>query len=281
MNLTLPYPADLAAFAESIRRHAERHIPDDAWVPGATVSDHSTAMMSALTEAGWFDLVEENEAGNDYFGLGGLELGRAGAPYSCVAALLGGGVAASGLVLYGDEFPIAANVTTDGRLLHREVLRAHPVPYTDSLGVHVVDEFGPSQIVEAEHRVRAWRTATTGYIAGLALRSLELAVDHARNREAFGAPLATLDAVQIKLADAALTTESLRLCAIQGSGSAEELAYAAHAANQVAANAHQVLGAMGFTLEFELQRFTRRIRALSLLSMHWTAAIDGGTQGPQ
>lgn len=269
MNLTLPYPSDLSVFAESIRGHANRHTPDDQWTPGATVSDHSASLMSALSEAGWFDLLDEDDAGKHYFGIGAIELGRAGAPYSCVGALLGGGVAASNVVLYGRESQVAATLTSEGKLHYREVVRSHPVPYTDSLGVHLVDEFGPSRFEDSATRVNAWRTATTGYIAGLSLKCLELSVEHARNREAFGGPLAAIDAVQMKLADAAVATEALRLTATQGDCSLDELLYAGEASKQVAANAHQVLGAMGFTMEYELQRYTRRIRALSLLSKSW------------
>lgn len=275
MNLTLPYSTDLVAFAESIRGHARRHTPDDVWMPGSTVSDHRAAMMSALVEVGWFDLLDEGAARIGFFGIGGLELGRACAPYSCVGALLGGSVTATNLVLYGKESSTAVTVTAGGALQHREVVRSHPVPYTDSLGVYVVDEFGRDGMAVADIRVSAWRAATTGYIAGLGVACLELAVDHARNREAFGAPLAVLDAVQFMLADAALVTEALRLSAIKGSGSVEELAYAGAASNQVAANAHQILGAMGFTVECELQRFTRRIRALSVLSKSW---VGGGAK---
>ena len=59
----------------------------------------------------------------------------------------------------------------------------------------------------------AWTAASTGYLAGLAEESLRLALEHARSRHAFGAPLAALEPVQQMLADAATLVDGLRLLA--------------------------------------------------------------------
>ena len=70
---------------------------------------------------------------------------------------------------------------------------------------------GELESVAAAACWRAWNAATLAYFAGLASRSLELAIEHARTREQFGAPLATLPAVQSRLADAALATDAMTL----------------------------------------------------------------------
>ncbi len=58
-----------------------------------------------------------------------------------------------------------------------------------------------------------WGAVTLAYLAGLADGALAKAVEHARSREQFGAPLAALPAVQARLADAALARDGLVLCA--------------------------------------------------------------------
>lgn len=272
MNLTLPYDSDVATFAESIRKHANLHTPADGWVPGATTSDHAPELISALADAGLYDLPAEGSAMASYIGVGALELGRACAPYSSITAFLGGGLSSQNLVLYGSDQNFAITLGADDTLIRRAVLASHAVPFTDSLGVHVVDEFGPETTEDTRTALSAWRLATIGYLAGLSSASVEMAIEHARGREAFGSTLSAIEAVQHKLADGAVAAEALRLSATQGLGLTEDLAYAGEAAGQAAANAHQVLGAMGFTVEYHLQRYTRRIRSLAALTKSWDSA---------
>jgi acyl-CoA dehydrogenase len=90
--------------------------------------------------------------------------------------------------------------------------------------------------------------------------SLRLALEHARSRHAFGAPLAALEPVQQMLADAATLADGLELLSGDVPG-ADALAHAGDAAERAVANCMQVTGALGFTLEFPLQRAYRRARA--------------------
>lgn len=279
VNLTLPYEADLTTFAESIRKHAELHTPADGWFPGATTNDHAPELISALTEAGLYDLPTEGPEMAPYIGVGAVELGHACAPYSSVMAFLGGGLSTQNLVLYGSDQRFAVSLGADDTLVRREVLNSHPVPFTDSLGVHIVDEFGPDLREDAGTALGAWRLATIGYLAGLSSASIEMAIEHARSRVAFGSTLSEIEAVQHKLADGAVAAEALRLGATQGLGLSEDLSYAGEAAAQAAANAHQVLGAMGFTVEYNLQRYTRRIRSLAAITKSWdSAALTAAAQ---
>ena len=117
---------------------------------------------------------------------------------------------------------------------------------------------------------RAWNAATLAYVAGLAQRALELAVEHARSREQFGAPLAALPAVQSRLADAALATDALTLLAWaaatnEGGLQEPELRFAGAACCEVTASAHQVHGAVGFALETGLHVYHRRARSVHSL----------------
>ncbi|WP_016692357.1 acyl-CoA dehydrogenase family protein [Rhodococcus rhodochrous] len=110
--------------------------------------------------------------------------------------------------------------------------------------------------------------------AGAMDRILELVVDHTTARVQFGRPLGKFQAVQALVADIA-TEASLVHAAADGAvdavlaggfgdastrfAIAAAASCAGHAASVVARNAHQALGAIGFTMEHELHRHANRI----------------------
>jgi acyl-CoA dehydrogenase len=111
-------------------------------------------------------------------------------------------------------------------------------------------------------------------IAGAAERVLELVIDHAGSREQFGRPIGKFQAVQALIADIgaeaalihAASDAEVRIADVAPLAStAAGFAVAAatscigHASSVVVRNAHQVLGAMGYTQEHALPRFTNRI----------------------
>ncbi|WP_114423631.1 acyl-CoA dehydrogenase family protein [Nocardioides houyundeii] len=117
-------------------------------------------------------------------------------------------------------------------------------------------------------------------IAGAAERALELAVTQGRERTQFGRPIGSFQAIQHHLAIIAEEAELARIGAEAGLGSLDsgpdaEFATAVakiisgQAATTIAARTHQVLGAIGLTSEFELQRITRRM---------WAWRDDAGTE---
>ena len=106
----------------------------------------------------------------------------------------------------------------------------------------------------------AWVAASAGYLAGLSEEALRLALEHARSRRAFGGPLSALEPVQQMLADAATLVDGLTLLSA-GSPGLDALAHAGDAAELAIGICMQVTGALGFTLEFPLQRAYRRARA--------------------
>lgn len=106
---------------------------------------------------------------------------------------------------------------------------------------------------------------------GIAQASLDLAVDYATKREAFGAPLTKLQAIQFKLADMALQLESARLltwraCALKDSKKpySKEAAMAKLAASEAATfcshQCIQVLGGMGYVSDMPAERHYRDAR---------------------
>lgn len=106
----------------------------------------------------------------------------------------------------------------------------------------------------------AGRIGIAGQALGIAQASLELAVDYANKRVAFGKPIAKLQSIQNKIADMALKVESARLLTWRAAylkdnkqSYSKEAAMAKLAASEAATfNSHQaiqVLGGMGYVTD--------------------------------
>ncbi|MFV0278015.1 MAG: acyl-CoA dehydrogenase family protein [Parahaliea sp.] len=108
-------------------------------------------------------------------------------------------------------------------------------------------------------------------IAGAAARVLDIAVTYAGQRQQFGRPSARFQAVQQNLAVMATQTA---VCAVAADMAAQAVlspdggldiaiakARSSEAAGVIAAIAHQVLGAMGFTEEHVLHYYSKRLMA--------------------
>ena len=106
---------------------------------------------------------------------------------------------------------------------------------------------------------------------GIAQAALETAVLYAKERKAFGEPIAKLQAIQFKLADMAMRVEGARLltwrAAIlkdQGAKYTKEAAMAKLAASETATfvshQAIQVLGGNGYVTEYPVERHYRDAR---------------------
>ena len=126
-----------------------------------------------------------------------------------------------------------------------------------------VTEASPAPLLELCALMRA------GQMAGALDAALERSVAYVNERQQFGRPLAKFQAVQQNLASFAAEAAAVN-CAAQGAARAAchdaasfEIACAKLRANMAAglatATAHQVHGAIGFTLEYDLHPFTRRL----------------------
>lgn len=125
-----------------------------------------------------------------------------------------------------------------------------------------------------------------GQIAGALEAALALSVQYTRERQQFGKPLAGFQAIQQQLAVFAEETAAggaAAAAAFHAACNGEavfEIAAAKLRANRAARQstgiAHQVHGAMGFTAEYGLHRFTRRLWAWSSEfgnERHWADEI--------
>jgi alkylation response protein AidB-like acyl-CoA dehydrogenase len=252
---------EAADFAAAVALAADRSLEEpDAWVPGTAQDDGSPGLTRALAAMGWLELAADAELA-PLAGPAGVELGRRLAPLGDLDVLLGGSPLAGGLARYGA--PLVVEPATDGGLRLHAIVRSEPVAYADSQGVvRVLERRLAGRLAPAitEVRITAWTAASVGYLAGLSDWAIGLTGEHVRSRRAFGSTLAALAPVQQRLAEAATTARGLVLLAGAEPGPAA-LAHAGAAAVAVTAACQQLVGAVGFTLEFPLQRAFRRARA--------------------
>ena len=269
---------EAAQFAASVAEIVRRHPTPDPWEPGAAVSDGVDELDAALLEAGFGELATDPEL-LPLVAPAALELGRGLAALRPIDLLLGGALAdpRGALARYPSRGrPLV--IADEGRLELRDFRELRPVAYADSLGVAEVLDAAPAGTVgggEAEVRMNAWMAASAGYLAGVGAAALDLALEHTRSRVAFGRPLAALAPVQQTLADAATNVEGLRLLSGDEPG-ADALAYAGDAAVRALGGCQQVTGALGFTLEFPMQRAYRRVRSCRV----WNEAVLSAWGGP-
>jgi alkylation response protein AidB-like acyl-CoA dehydrogenase len=121
---------------------------------------------------------------------------------------------------------------------------------------------------------RWWRIALATDIAALAHAALRLTSSHLIDRIQFGRPIASRQAVQHRLAEVYVRAEAATWAARYAATVADQ--HAAEEAGAVAATTavglahtaiwelHQLSGAIGFTVEYDLQLFTMCMHALRL-----------------
>jgi alkylation response protein AidB-like acyl-CoA dehydrogenase len=112
--------------------------------------------------------------------------------------------------------------------------------------------------------------ALAGEMVGLAQKSLEMAVEYAKDRQQFGRPIGAYQGVSHNCAQMLMETESARSLTYYAGWAADNepeslpvaasmaKAYASDAAFRVPARSLQVHGGIGFTWEHDLQFFLKR-----------------------
>jgi alkylation response protein AidB-like acyl-CoA dehydrogenase len=119
------------------------------------------------------------------------------------------------------------------------------------------------------------RIGIASQATGIALAAQEAAVAYAKDRRAFGKPIAEHQAVQFMLSDNALDIEASRLLSLKAAGlkehgarfgteAAEAKLFASEAAVRVCNRAMQVLGGYGYIREFPVERYLRDVRVTTI-----------------
>lgn len=118
-------------------------------------------------------------------------------------------------------------------------------------------------------KVKTWlRVACAAEMAGLLQASIDATVEHISVRKQFGRPLGTFQALRHRMAECAVLAGGVRWLARKAawSGDAGDAAvaalYAQDSATRVIYDVHQMMGAMGMTLEMSLHLWTYRMKAL-------------------
>ncbi len=110
---------------------------------------------------------------------------------------------------------------------------------------------------------------------GIGQRALDESVDYARERKAFGAPIAGFQAVQFMLADMAKDVEASRLLTMQSAWMVDQglraskhssfaKCFATDAAMRITTDAVQVFGGNGYTKEYPVEKLMRDAKLMQI-----------------
>ena len=111
---------------------------------------------------------------------------------------------------------------------------------------------------------------------GIAQAALEESTKYAKDRNAFGKPIADFQAIQFKLADMAMQTEAARLLTLRAAQAKDENArqtgiyasqaklYASKNANKVCAEAIQIHGGNGYSRHYNVEKYYRDARITTI-----------------
>lgn len=131
-----------------------------------------------------------------------------------------------------------------------------------------------------------WLTLTAAALCGLSARALQMGVDYAGQRHAFGAPIGSFQAVSHPLADSATATDGARLLALKAAcafadepGRVAELAamaftFAYETARDTTQRSLHIHGGYGFGMEADIQLYYRRARGWGLVYGEPATALD-------
>jgi acyl-CoA dehydrogenase len=124
--------------------------------------------------------------------------------------------------------------------------------------------------------VNRMRVASASLAVGVARAAFEYARDYAKQRHAFGAPIAQKQAIAFMLAEMAIEVDAMRLQAWEAAWTLDQgedatkkaylaKTYADRAVMQVTDSGVQVLGGYGFIREYPAERWLRNARGFSSL----------------
>lgn len=172
------------------------------------------------------------------------------------------GRGAEGLEIEGDE-----------KLMGLRALSTSRVKLND-VRVDVPCRLGGAEGCDYRAVLNRGRVALAALAVGVARASFEYARDYAKERQAFGAPIATKQAIAFMLAEAAIEVDAARLMVWEAAWQLDQgkdatkaayLAkqYAEKAALTVTDSGVQVLGGYGFIREYPAERWLRNARGFT------------------
>lgn len=183
----------------------------------------------------------------------------------------------------------------DGRLLlvptgpnRTEVVNLGSMPLADIVVgdgyVVLADGARAQQLFSAA--LDLWLALTAAALAGAARKAVEIGVDYAKQRHAFGVAIGSFQAVSHPLADSATAADGARLLALKAACAfvdeperAQELAamafvFAYESARDATRRSLHTLGGYGFGMEGDIQLYYRRVRGWALVLGDPAVALD-------
>ncbi len=286
---------DQRAFAGGLRELLSVHCtPAHVRASWDSGEGHDAALWARLAEMGVLSMMVPESAG----GLGGSEvdaillfeeLGRACVPGPVIEtaavglpALAAAGWPAEGIVAYwAAREPYVAHahvadgiLTADGWLTGNELTEVHGIDG----GRRLFEVTGGENVridgFDAALAFDRGALATAAYLVGLSEAMIAIAADYARQREQFGKPIGSFQAVKHLLADALIKVEfakapMYRAAWSLATGSPDvsrdvsmAKAFANEAAYRTSRATMQVHGGIGYTWEADLQLFMKKAWAL-------------------
>lgn len=208
------------------------------------------------------------------------------APRPCDGAVLelvpGGAVADAVVALVGGRL-LAASTADRAQIGNLGSLPLADIAIGDDV---VVLAEGDDAVRFFSDAVDLWLTLTAAALAGAAKRAVEIGVDYARQRHAFGTPIGAFQAVSHPLADSATAADGARLLALEAAcaftdepGRVTELAamafaFAAETARDATHHSLHIHGGYGFGMEGDIQLYYRRVRGWAMVYGEPATALD-------
>jgi alkylation response protein AidB-like acyl-CoA dehydrogenase len=137
---------------------------------------------------------------------------------------------------------------------------------------------GPGPRAEFHSAIAEWKALTAAQLTGAGRRALRLGIDYACEREAFGAKVAAFQAIAHRLADVATALDAAELLTWEAAWahdgrpadaaalSSMALILAAEAAGSATRESLHIFGGYGFMLEYDIQLYFRRVKAITLVA---------------
>ncbi|BBZ17724.1 hypothetical protein MGAD_20590 [Mycolicibacterium gadium] len=131
-----------------------------------------------------------------------------------------------------------------------------------------------------------WLALTSAALAGAAKKAVEMGVDYAKQRHAFGTAIGTFQAVSHPLADSATAADGARLLALKAACafadeperarelSAMAFAFAYETARDATHRSLHIHGGYGFGMEGDIQLYYRRARGWAMVYGEPGVALD-------
>ena len=266
-NVALPFFSSIVLAADAIRL-AGSEAQKAEWLPKLASGEVVATFAYAEGPAGWTDGAVKSSLSDGK--LTGTKTPVADGGIATLAVVLTQRGGKPGLVLVRLD---QAGVTRT-RLASFDQLRAHYTLAFDGAAAEAMDAAPAERAVEQLFDRAAIQAAFEG--VGGAEACLYMARDYAMERQIFGRPLASYQAIKHKLADVLAGIELARSSAYYGAWAAvngvDELPLAAAAARLQAVSAFehaareniQVHGGIGYTFEANCHFYYRRERTLAL-----------------